>query len=98
MKSGAYSLAQAIPSAPRVTGPSIATLGQQDLQSSSSLMNAAAGQEANRNAANANMAQEADAGKAQLGASLGAIGGSFVGGPVGAALGGTLGGLLGGLF
>ncbi len=97
MRTGTFGLSQAIPQRPRVSGPSIANLGQQSLSSSNSLLGAAAGQEAGRESANANMEQERKAGNAQLGATAGgAIG--MIWGPAGAMLGSTLGGLVDGLF
>lgn len=97
MRNGTYGLSQALPSTSRVSGPSIASLGQQDLSSSRSLASAAAGQEAARASANANMDQESKAGVAQLGSVAGGVIGSVYGGPAGALLGSTLGGALGSL-
>lgn len=97
MRTGTFGLAQAIPQRPRVAGPSVATLGQQDLSGSTSLLGSAARQGAAMESANANMEQEAKAGNAQLGSTAGAAIGS-IWGPAGAAVGGTLGGLIGGLF
>lgn len=97
MRTGTFGLAQAIPQRPRISGPSVASIGQQSLSSSNSLLGAAAGQEANRASANANMEQEKKAGNAQLGATAGAAIGS-IWGPPGAMLGSALGGLVGGLF
>ncbi len=97
MRTGTFGLAQAIPARPRISGPSVASLGQQDLQSSTSTIGAAARGAAATDAANANMEQEAKAGNAQLGSTAGAVIGSAWG-PAGTAIGGTLGGLIGGLF
>ncbi len=95
MRTGTFGLAQAIPARPRVAGPTVASLGQQDMQSGSGLLGAAAGQESNRNAANANMEQERKAGNAQLGATAGGAIGS-IWGPVGTMFGSAIGGLIGG--
>lgn len=97
MRNGTIGLAGAIPARPRIAGPSVATLGQQDLSGSTGMLGAAARQDSARQSANANMEQEQKAGNAQLGATAGAAIGS-IWGPPGAMLGSALGGLVGGLF
>lgn len=97
MDLGTYGLSQALPTKPRVSGPSIATLGSQDQQQAMTLIGSAAGQATQRGMANDRQAQEAKAGNQQLGATAGAAIGT-IWGPAGTMVGGMIGGALGGLF
>lgn len=97
MNTGTYGLADAIPRAPRYSGPTIPQVGQNDEQMALGLAGSAASQATSRDIANKNLAAEQEAGNAQLGATAGAAIGTAWG-PVGTMLGGKIGSVIGGLF
>lgn len=86
-------------------GASLASLGLDQKQEATQMLEASAKQESDREQQNKMLEAQAKAGKQQLGGTLGAAGGFMVGaqmggsaGPWGALIGGVVGAVAGGLF